>query len=298
MLLGEEARRALAQGDVYKALGLLEERQERLAAAKAAAANATATAEGTPTTAATGSVTTPLPPSQQTLPPQQPQSDIDKNGAAAAGSAGAASTTTTTTDAAGTSEQPPLPSHRSPVSLGYEETAGAKTEADTPRAAHARLIKILWRAGHEQEAVETFDMARTRARDAAQAPPPASTVGAPSPARRSPHGKAGAGIPGLFLDLDPETCHGVMRRKMDQQDWLGVIEAMRACSRAPRRKGPAAAGARAAVSGWSPTEETYALGLEACARVRACFFLFLRRGGVGWCVCLLGSDGGAETVTE
>lgn len=110
--------------------------------------------------------------------------------------------------------------------------------------------------------------------------------------------KNGAGIPGLFLDLDPDTCHGIMSRKMAAQDYLGVIEAMRAASRVPRRLPPAAeGGAGAGVEdgvggneaaagggggtgmGWAPTEETYGLALEACGKVRAA----RESDGSPWC---------------
>ncbi|CBJ32428.1 conserved unknown protein [Ectocarpus siliculosus] len=66
-----------------------------------------------------------------------------------------------------------------------------------------------------------------------------------------------------------------MRRKLEAQDYLGVIEAMRASSRAPPRlSGGAAAVAKQEVGrgdggvGWAPTEETYGLALEACGKVR------------------------------
>lgn len=281
-VLPQDARDALAQGDVYKALLLLEELPVGRTAAAAAAAAGTSTdpEDGDGTKLAGGGGT--AYPSSPSLPPT----------AAVETSAAEASAATSATATAPTA---------------------------SPRAAHARLIQLLWRAGHENEAVEAFDLARSRAREAAtashrqqqqqappssslrangdQPPPPpppspqpaagvngATTPAPPRAARRQerlPAGtKHGAGIPGLYLDLDPDTCHGIMRRKMAAQDYLGVIEAMRAASRVPRRKPAGGAGGgtedgggnEAGVGtgmGWVPTEETYGLALEACGKVRA-----------------------------
>lgn len=71
-----------------------------------------------------------------------------------------------------------------------------------------------------------------------------------------------------------------MRRKLAAQDYLGVIEAMRAASRVPPRQAVSSASTAenedgGAVLGWAPTEETYALALEACGKVCA---LLVERG--------------------
>ena len=295
-VLPQDARDALAQGDVYKALLLLEEQPVGRTAAAAA---------GTPT--------------------DQEDGDGIELGGGGGGDGGAVYPSS-----------PSIPPTIAVESSAVEASAAAPATAPatSPRAAHARLIQLLWRAGHEKEAVEAFDLARARAREAAtvsqrqkqqqqqqpplppsslrasvdQPPPqPAAVVwnGGTTPVRRqeqqqrppppppprpqerlSAGTKYGAGIPGLFLDLDPGTCHGIMRRKMAAQDYLGVIEAMRAASRVPRR--PAGAGARLGGAGggatedgggneagvgvgmgWAPTEETYGLALEACGKVRA-----------------------------
>lgn len=278
LLLGEEARTALAQGDVYKALLLLEDRQAGLQVEAEVENTATAAAAATtPTTApAAGEVagnSSAATSAASSLSPQQRQQQLLDNGTDREANTDASSSPPTT---------PPL--------------HGTSPQTDSPRVAHAKLIQILWRAGHEQEAMEIFDLARTRARDAAAAmalestPPPSSAAGGESGQhgaatqevvgreelgrRLQPPRKPGAGIPGLFLDLDPETCHGIMRRKLDDHDWQGVIETMRAATRVPPRRegwGAARDAIKAAAGGegkgWAPTEETYACALEACARV-------------------------------
>lgn len=167
----------------------------------------------------------------------------------------------------------------SPIELSRDH------EMDTPRAAHARLIEILWTGGHQQEAVETFDLVRERVKEAAFRPEQTSSAYRRSSSNTKvsehlPRRKRGAGIPGLHLDLKPDTCHGIMRRKIEGQDWLGVIEVMRAVSSVSSRRvadGGRQEGENEGGSdrrrpemfrgAWAPTEETYALGLEACARV-------------------------------
>ena len=223
--LGDEARRALEKGDIYKALSLLEGLKSRQSAA--AAVTEDGPLDASTTTAACESDS-----SSRTL--------VDQEDLGA---------------------RPPLTVNSSSERLSN----GPDTIA--PREAHARLIALLWGAGHEQEAVDTFDLARSRAKEAISRPELTSSA----PSRPSP-GKPGAGIPGLHLDLDREVCHGIMRWKLKAQDWLGVIEAMRAASSMPSRRSVVAGdvGARMVTrrtGGWAPTEETYALGLEACARV-------------------------------
>ena len=271
--LGDEARQALAQGDVYGALLLLEERQIGVVGTeggagvgdgKSAAGAGAGAVEGGATAAeaaegTTARMTNASPPGQD-----QGQGKGRENA---------------------TPPPPPAPGAASQV-------------VASPRAAHAKLVQLLWRSGHEQEALEAFDLARTRARKAIfaqqhQQHQPVSPDGGAR--RRAPPAKYGAGIPGLFLDLDPDTCHGIMRRKLENQDWLGVIEAMRAASRVrPRaargRSGSlvqkeegleggvgggtaavAAGDGAAGKQGWAPTEETYALALEACGKVSCCW---------------------------
>lgn len=263
-MLPEDARDALARGDVYKALLLLEEQPVgRTAAAGTSIDPENAGINLAPSTAYSSSPSLP------------PTMEVEASAVEASAAAAAAA------------------------------------PATSPRAAHARLIQLLWRAGHEKEAVEAFDLARARAREAAtasqrqqqqqqqfppsslrssgdQQPPQGANVNGDTPKQqRRPSGagttrgtKYGAGIPGLYLDLDADTCHGIMRRKMAAQDYLGVIEAMRAAARVPRRPAGAGggggaedtsneAGAGGAGMGWAPTEETYGLALEACGKVRA-----------------------------
>eukprot|EP00904_Undaria_pinnatifida_P012907 jgi/Undpi1/8747/HiC_scaffold_25.g11209.m1 len=242
--LGDDARQALARGDVYGALLLLEERQIGTTEAGSEARS-----------------------DQDVIGDQGQFEDQDRGKNQGEGE-------------------------------GRENGApggGGGSQMASPRAAHAKLVQLLWRAGHEEEALEAFDLASTRAREASVSHQQQQQA---SP-RRAPPAKHGAGIPGLFLDLDPETCHGIMRRKLEKQDWLGVIEAMRAASRVPRtgrvrgssisggdslsqkgegREGGVGGGGRAAAAlvaggyagklGWAPTEETYALALEACAKVQ------------------------------
>lgn len=173
-------------------------------------------------------------------------------------------------------------------------------------ALHGRLVELLWQGGHERQALEALDLARGRARVAAEA----DAYGKGRRVQR----KAGAGVPGLRLGISAATCHGIMRAKLAAKDSEAVIEAMRASSCVPRRVGRSAAGgwtaaaamqatataktvAAAAGEGqvvvdrltrtdkglegahaaggesWAPTEETYALALEACGRVRSCMYV-------------------------
>lgn len=276
-VLPEDARDALAQGDVYKALFLLEE-------------------------------------------PWVGGGEEPAGGAACIEASAATPTTTTAPERQQQAEEVPLAS--SPLQQPAEEAeeAAAAAAAETsPRAAHARLIRLLWKAGHEKEARETFDLARERAREAEKAAAAAArsaadsqkiqqrspsrngekqTPTAPPQERRRSNPvsgggdgigpkKHGAGVPGLYLDLDPDTCHGIMRSKLEEQDFLGVVDAMRAASRVPPRQGAGGRGAAALITGkaevdlkaglgdgdgsggWAPTEETYGLALEACGKVGA-----------------------------
>lgn len=236
--LGEEARLALKNGDVYKVLRLLEE-------------SARAKGEGKG--------------SDESSSCPRPLQETSSSAA----------------EKHHNNEVGPRPT--SPTDATSELSRGHET--DTPRAAHTRLIEMLWTGGHEQEAVETFDLIRDRATQAVFRPEQTSSAYRSSSSTKVsdhlPRRKRGAGIPGLHLDLKPDTCHGIMRRKIEDQDWPGVIEVMRAVSRvSPRRVAEGGRQERENEGGydrhrvagmfrgaWTPTEETYALGLEACARV-------------------------------
>ena len=349
--LGDDARQALARGDVYGALLLLEERQigtteagsEAVSAAAAAQAVGATPAEVNSESAGAAAVGATAGGAESAAGAAAgagatAAGATTAGGTAAGGTAaGAAGTTTgaaaseegaTTATTRMTNASPPLAARqRSDQDVigdqgqfedqdrgknqgegeGRENGApggGGGSQMASPRAAHAKLVQLLWRAGHEEEALEAFDLASTRAREASVSQQQQQQA---SP-RRAPPAKHGAGIPGLFLDLDPKTCHGIMRRKLEKQDWLGVIEAMRAASRVPRtgrvrgssisggdslsqkgegREGGVGGGGRAAAAlvaggyagklGWAPTEETYALALEACAKVSNCSCWLLER---------------------
>lgn len=157
---------------------------------------------------------------------------------------------------------------------------------------HAPLITLLWKLGHECEALAVFDIVRERARVDAEYAVAVQGSGL--------RWKPQMGIPGFFLNLPRDVCHGVMRAKLEQKDWQAVIEAMRASSRGPRRgtlpkatTGSLEAEKTAAVGsarcggtigststtspnderdGWAPDEETYAIALETCGKVSTPWF--------------------------
>lgn len=170
--------------------------------------------------------------------------------------------------------------HRRCDGNGDDPMAEFHGERSSVGPEYGQLISLLWQRNHEPEAQEVFDLARGQAREAAER----------SAARqgRGLQRKPQAGIPGLHLDLPREVCHGIMRTKLQCQDWEAVIDMMRASSCVPRRGPPggslvgpsgpvdkAEAGTRPGVllssagtqGCWAPNEETYALALEACGRV-------------------------------
>lgn len=261
IIIGEDERLALAQGDVCKALALLEQ-QQRLNQP-----------DNKQIAVKTTRITT------ATIPSPVPSS-------AAAVGASSGSTLLSPT----TSESPVAASDEG----GSTETTTTinNNNNDSLNAAHARLIVLLWRAGFEREAMDTFNLARSRAREAA-------AVAAYSDSGRRTPLKPGAGIPGFSLDLPADVCHAIMRAEFREKDWQGVIEAMRASSVVPRRRGRHYKTVAASLvresegvrdekesmvgdvvwgvaksesdeggSGWAPTEETYAIALEACGQVK------------------------------
>lgn len=159
--LGDEARQALAQGDVYRALLLLEERQVG-AVETEAGAGAAAGAKRSAKAKANA-----------------------KSAAAGAAAARAAAVAAETAAAGMANASPPFSRQGQDQTQGQGQSEGEDRESAapsppptpgaasqvvaSPRAAHAKLVQLLWRAGHEEEALEAFDLARTRAREASVA---------------------------------------------------------------------------------------------------------------------------------
>lgn len=235
IIIGEDARQALDQGDVYRAFVLLDQGDDDCGGGRSETAFKV---------------------SEKTADASPPSSRTHETQTGRNGNTDHADVATTTLN-------------------------NNNNNPTDPGNAHSRLIDLLWRAGHQEEAVEAFDLARSHARE--------RETEAAGQGRRAPL-KPGSGVPGFHLDLAPDICHGIMRAKMLAQDSKAVVEAMRACFCVPRRKvrsygvvpatvvpGKAdlvadegvsvteVAGARG--RGWAPTEETYAIALEACGRV-------------------------------